>query len=258
MDCYPGGSWTPISDFDWQSVGRIQSPPTRETLSSPDNSAKWMLAEPDFFFAYIVNSATALQLDKLEIPKKNLEQFRKRLPLLSKPEVECRCTALMRFEVLAMIACALSEMKKGHPSRAEKIVRDAFLLNVPSSNLRFAAAEIAAKQNKMGDAISHIEIALKLIGNTSRGYAIALQILDHDAASSEKAMAKYLRKLVDRADSTATRIWPIQKHWLIAAKTAKRIGDDENAAQYLRWADHPCLSNEVKSLAKEWELPQGK
>ncbi|MFN9941673.1 MAG: hypothetical protein ACK56I_19565, partial [bacterium] len=45
-------------------------------------TSNWILAEPDFFFAYLVNSASAIHLEKLDLPQKNLTRLREQISLL--------------------------------------------------------------------------------------------------------------------------------------------------------------------------------
>jgi hypothetical protein len=213
-------------------------------------SSNWILAEPDFFFAYLVNSASAIQLEKLDLPQKNLQQLREQIALLSAWETENRRACLTQFEIIALAANGLSKMKKGDFSSAEIQIRDAFRLNEPTAELRFAAAAIAMEQKKNVEAINQIRNGLKLASSSPRAYAIALQILNRNTETSKKILSSNLSKFETRIDRSTTRQWPHHRYWLIAAETAYRTGESEKASEFLQLAEHPFLQEQINQLSK--------
>lgn len=214
-------------------------------------TSNWILAEPDFFFAYLVNSASAIHLEKLDLPQKNLTRLREQISLLSQWEIENRGACLAQFEVIALAANGLSKLKQRDFSNAEIQIRNAFDLNAPKAELRFVAAAIAMERRKTGDALNHMRTGLKLSASSPRSCAITLQILNRNEETSKKILAEYLRELVDRLDESKTRQWPHHRYWLIAAQTAYRMGENEKVAKFLHLAEHPLLQEEIERLSED-------
>lgn len=212
----------------------------------------WTASEPDFFVAYLLHSAAAIWTDDYQIPDRNLTEMRRQAELLSPAEREARKQAMQRFETIGIGLTALSKFKQNKTTDAIEGLQIAFKLDQTFAELWLLRGQVGLERKGQADGNYYFQRAVALRRDDPRIYRIVLDSLIQQREFPKSLGLEYLRNLVKRTVNNDER------SWITAADVAVRIGEFENAAEYLSRVADPYYQERKNKILSDLEYAKGK
>ncbi len=212
----------------------------------------WTASEPDFFVAYLLHSAAAIWTEDYQIPDRNLNQMRRQAELLSPAEREARKQALQRFETIGIGLSALSKFKQNKTTDAIDRLQAAFKLDQTFAEIWLLRGQVGLERKGQADGNYYFQRAVALRRDDPRVYRIVLDSLIQRNEFPKSLVVEYLRDLVKRSVSNDER------SWVTAADVAVRIGEFENANEYLSHVVEPYFQERKKKILSSIEAARSK
>ena len=217
-----------------------------------EQAQNWNASEPDFFVSYLLHSAAAIWTQDYQIPARNLMEMRRQAGLLSPTEREARKQAMQRFETIGIVLVGLSKFKQKKTTDAIDTLQTAFKLDQSFVELWLLRGQVGLERKGQVDGNYYFQHAVALRRDDPRVYRIVLDSLIQQNEFSKNIVGEYLRNLVNRTVSNDER------SWVTAADAAARIGEIENANEYLSRVDKPDLQERKKQILSQIEDARGK
>ena len=235
-----------------QSIDFFQELPIEVHERIIEQAQKWTASEPDFFIAHLLHSTSAIWLQDYPIPTRNLIEMRQQAGLLSAVERGARAQALQRFETIAIGLVGVSEFKQKKTTDAIETLQAAFKLDQSFAEIWLIRGQVGLERKGQADGNYYFKRALALKREDPRFYRIALDSLLQQSEVSKNSLANLLHDLVKRA------VYSDARSWITAADAAERIGELDNALEYLSRVDEPYLQERKKQILLRIEEAKGK
>ncbi len=212
----------------------------------------WTASEPDFFVAYLLHSASAIWTEDHQIPDRNLTEMRRQAELLSPAEREARKQAMQRFETVGIGLSALSKFKQNKTTDAIDKLQVAFKLDQTFAELWLLRGQVGLERKGQADGNYYFQRAIALRRDDPRVYRIVLDSLIQQSEFPKSLVVDYLRNLVKRTVNSDER------SWITAADVAVRIGEFENAAEYLSRVVEPSFQERKNKILSNLDYAKSK
>ncbi len=130
--------------------------------------------EPDVFYAQVLNSAAAMQLERYDVPRKNLAQLVAHVQSIEPAELELRMVAISRFQALALGLAGFSDWRGAHRESSVKQLDQALKLAPRSLELQLARGMVGTDLKGVKDGTDYFNRAAKINPNDARVYRVGL------------------------------------------------------------------------------------